>query len=85
MNTELNEPRLTKDEFEKACRSLNRNKASGSDRLDANFITTLFEFMKMPLFKNFDESLTPDIFPENKKIAKVAPILKSGRKDLYKL
>ena len=36
----------------------------------------------MLLINNFNESLTLGIFPENKNLAKVTPILKSGRNEL---
>ena len=63
-------------------KSLNLSKASGSDGLDVNIITSVYEFIRKPMLKIFNESLTLGIFPENMTIANVTPIFKSGRKEL---
>ena len=47
----LNEVRLTEDEFEKAFEPLKRDKPSGSDELDVNLITSVYEFIKTLLRK----------------------------------
>ena len=77
-NTTLNETVLSEDEFEEAFKSLKRNKAPGHDGLDVNIITSVYELIKRPLLKIFNESINLRIFPENMKIAKVTLIFKSG-------
>ena len=71
---------LSDDEFEEAFKSLKRNKAPGHDGLDVNNITSVYELVKKPLLKIFNESVNLGIFPEDVKIAKVTPIFKSGKK-----
>ena len=78
----LNETVLSEDELEEAFKSLKRNKAHGYDGLDVNIITSVYEFIKKPLLKIFNESIHLGIFPENMKVAKVPPIFKSGKKEL---
>ena len=73
---------LSEDEFEEAFKLLKRKKALGHDCLDVNIITSVYEFIKKPLLKIFNESINLGIFPENMKIAKVTPIFKSGKKEL---
>ena len=46
------------------------------------YITSVYEFIKNPLLKIFNESINLGILPENMKIAKVTPIFKSGKKEL---
>ena len=82
INTTLNERVLSEDEFEEAFKSLKRNKAPDHDGLDVNIITSVYELIKKPLLKIFNESINLGIFPKNMKIAKVTPIFKSGKKDL---
>ena len=84
VNTKLNETVLSEDEFEEAFKSLKRNRAPGHDGLDVNIITSVYELIKKPLLKIFNESLNLSTFPENMKIAKVTPIFKSGKKELPK-
>ena len=84
VNTKLNETVLSEDEFEEAFKSLKRNRAPGHDGLDVNIITSVYQLIKKPLLKIFNESLNLSIFPENMKIAKVTPIFKSGKKELPK-
>ena len=62
--------------------NLSKDKYSGSDVLDADDITSLHEFIKMPLQKIFNESLTLGIFPKNMEKAKMAPISKSSKNEL---
>ena len=82
INTTLNETMLSEDEFEEAFKLLKRNKSPGHDGLDVNIITSVYELIKKPLLKIFNESINLGIFPENMKIAKVTPIFKSGKKEL---
>ena len=73
---------LSEDEFEEAFKPLKVYKVHGHDGLDVNIITSVYEFIKKPLLKIFNESINLGIFPENMKIAKVTPIFKSGKKGL---
>ena len=74
---------LSEDEFGEAFKSLKRNKAPGLNvDLDVNSITSVYELIKKPLLKIFNESINLGIFPENMKIANVTPIFKSGEKEL---
>ena len=82
VNTTLNETVLSKDKFEEAFKSLKRNKTLGHDGLDVNIITSVYELIKKPLLKTFNEPINLGIFPENMKIAKITAIFKSGKKEL---
>ena len=84
VNTTLNETVLMKDKFQEVFKSLNRSKALGHDGLEVNIITCVYELIKKPLLKIFNESTDLGIFLENMKIAKVAPIFKSGKKELLR-
>ena len=55
VSTTLNEIVLSKDEYEEALKSLKRNKAPCHDGLDVNIITFVYEFIKKPLLKIFNE------------------------------
>ena len=65
-------------EFEKAFKSLKRNKAKGIDDINGNIVIDVYDEIKEPLFKVFNSSLTKGVFPEALKYAKVMPIFKSG-------
>ena len=78
----LNQTALSEDEFEESFKLLKRNKAPGYDGLDINIITSVYELIKEPQLKIFNELINLGIFPENMKIAKVTPIFKSGKKEL---
>ena len=82
VNTTLKGTVLSENEFEEAFKTLKRNKAPGHDVLDVNVITSVYEFIKKPRLKIFNESINLGIFPEKMKIAKVTPIFKSGKKEL---
>ena len=53
---------LIVDEFEEAFKSLKRSKAPCHDGLNVNIITSVYELIKKPLRKIFNESITPGIF-----------------------
>ena len=72
---------LRENKFEKTFKTLKRNKSPGHYGLLVNIITSVYEFIKKPLQKIFNKSINISIFPENMKIAKVTPIVKSGKKD----
>ena len=75
---------LSENEFDETFRTLKRNKPPGHDGLNVNIITFVYEFIKKPLLKIFDESMNLGIFPEKMKIAKVTQIFKSGKKELLR-
>ena len=82
MNTTLNEKYLTENELDGAFKFLKKNKVPGPDGLDVNIIISVYEIIKKPLLKIFNDSLLLVIFPQSMKIAKVAPFYKSGKKIL---
>ena len=72
---------LNFDEFEKALKSLKRNKAASFDDLNSNIIIDAYDSLKNILFHVFKVSIKQGIFPDSLKVAKVIPIFKSGAKD----
>ena len=62
VSTTLKETVLSEDEFEETFKSLKRNKAPGHDGLDVYIITSVYEFIKKPLLKVFNESINLGIF-----------------------
>ena len=82
VNITFNDTALSEDEFEEAFKLLKRNKAPGHDGLDINIITSVYELIKEPQLKIFNELINLGIFPESMKIANVTPIFKSGKKEL---
>ena len=69
---------LTFEEFEKAFKSVQHNKAAGHDDIDSNVIIKVYDEISFPLFMIFHSSFNEDIFPEQLKFAKVCPIFKVG-------
>ena len=82
VNTALNEKSLTDNELEEAFKSLKKNKAPSPDGLDVNIIISVYEIIKKPLLKIFNDLLLLGIFPQSMKIANVTPFYKSGKKNL---
>ena len=82
INTTLKDTVLSENEFEEAFKSLKRNKTPGHDGLNVNIITFVYEFIKKPLLKIFNDSTNLNIFPEKMKIEKVTLIFKSDKKKL---
>ena len=82
VNTTFNEKSLTENELDEAFKSLKKNKAPGPDGLDVNIIISVYEVIKKPLLKIFNDSLLLGISPQSMKIAKVAPFYKPGKKNL---
>ena len=64
---------LSFQEFEKAFKTLKRNKAIGYHGLSGN-IMDVYDSITVILFKLFKESLEEAVFPEKLKIAKVIPV-----------
>ena len=60
---------LSFQEFEKAFKTLKRNKATGCDALNGNIIIDVYGSIKVILFKIFKASLKEAVFPEKLKIA----------------
>ena len=69
---------LTFKEFEKAFKSIKRNKAAGHDEIDTNVIIKAYDEISCPLFLIFQSSFNEGIFPKQVKLAKVSPIFKVG-------
>ena len=65
VDTQINHHDLTFEEFETACKSLKRNKASGNDDINSNIV---LDFVRA--------SPREGDFPNEMKIAKVSPIFK---------
>ena len=69
---------LTFDEFEKAFKSLQRNKATGCDDLNGNILIDSYDSFKNILYSVFKETLNQGLCPDLLKIAKVIPVFKAG-------
>ena len=69
-------------EFEKAFKSLKRNKAVGFDDLSSNVIIDTYDSLTNILFHVFKSSIEQEIFPGSIKITKVTTIFKSRDKDI---
>ena len=67
---------LTFEEFEKAFKSVKRNKAAGHDDIDSNVTIKVYDEIIYPLFKIFHSLFNGGIFPEQLKVAKICPIFK---------
>ena len=72
---------LSFQEFQKAFKTLKRNKAIGCDGLNGNIIVDVYDSIKAILFKIFKTSFEEVIFPEKLKIAKVITVFKKGDKE----
>ena len=77
-NASMEHKKLSFPEFEKAFKTLKRNKAIGYDGLSGNIIMDVYDSIKVILFKIFKEEA---VFPETLKIAKVIPVCKKGDKE----
>ena len=80
-NASMEHKELSFQEFEKAFKTLKRNKAIGYDGLNGNIIMDVYDSIKVILFKIFKASLEEAVFPEKLKIAKVIPVFKKGDKE----
>ena len=79
-NTSMVHKELSFQEFEKAFKTLKRNKAIGCDGLNGNIIIDVYNSIKVILFKNFKASLEEAVLPEKPKITKVIPVSKKADK-----
>ena len=68
--------------METAFFSIKKNKASGYDEISNDEELSCYDEIKNVLFHIYDKSLSNGIFPDNLKIAKVAPIFKIGDESL---
>ena len=73
---------MREEEFEKAFNSLKRNKAPSFHDVHVNIIKSVYNYIKIPLKRIFENSIKTGIFPEKMKIAKITPIFKSGQEEL---
>ena len=78
INTKMHYEELSTIEFEKAFKSLKRNKAKGIDNINGNIVIDVYNEIKEPLFNVCKSSLRNGIFPDALKYAKVKPIFKTG-------
>ena len=65
-------------------RSLNPNKATGSDIISGRMLLLCDESMVLPLKIIFENIIKNSIYPETWKLANVTPIFKKGNKQLIK-
>ena len=77
-NSMIEDNELSFDEFEKAFKSIQRNKAAGYDDITSNIIIDVYHEIKYPLYEVFKCSIQEGKFPDKLKIAKVTPSFKSG-------
>ena len=69
---------LTFEEFEKALKSLKRNKAAVQQDINSNVKIKVYDEISYLLLMIFDTSFNEDIFPEQLKVAKDCHIFKDG-------
>ena len=69
--------------FKDAFFKLKRNKSAGYDNLHVSVIRNMYHELKITSRNIFSQSLSTGIFPDKKKIAKVSPIFKNGKKLLH--
>ena len=79
-NASMEHNELSFQEFEKAFKTLKRNKATGYNGLCGNIIMDVYGSVKVILFKIFKASLEEAVFPEKLKMAEVIPVFKKGDK-----
>ena len=80
-NASMEHKELSFQEFEKAFKTLKRNKAIGYDGLSGNIIMDVYDSIKVILFKIFKASLEEAVFPKKLKIAKVIPVFIKQNKE----
>src|SRR5436190_10827664 len=71
---------VSEEQLADCVRELRGGSSPGIDGISTDVIKDNFEFVKTPLLKIINTSLTTGIFPETFKTAKVVPIYKSGQK-----
>ncbi|XP_065658935.1 uncharacterized protein LOC136083463 [Hydra vulgaris] len=81
---------LSKDELDRAFKSLKRNrtigkslkrnKSIGADEVSGNIVVDCYESLKDILYKVFDASIRQGVFPDQLNIAKIIPIYKQADK-----
>ena len=80
----MDHKKLSFKEFEKAFKTLKRNKAIGYDEVNGNIIMDVFDSIKVILINYFKASLEEAVFPEKLKVAKVIPFFKKRGKEMLK-
>ena len=83
-NERLSNMRLTIDRITPLIRSLNPNKATGSDGISSHMLLLCDETVVLPLKIIFSNILKTGINPDVWKLANVTPIFKKGDKQLIK-
>ena len=66
--------------MERAIRALNKSKSPGADRTPFKILKDAVHLVSTPLTLIFNASLEKGIFPQIWKLARVAPIYKTGSK-----
>ena len=84
INNSMPNYEVSDDEFKEAFFSLKINKSPGFDNISFNVIKHCFDDLLKPLKHISSLSLTCGIFPDQLKIANIAPFFKTGEKDLVK-
>ena len=64
-----------------ALKNLKNGKATGPDKIPVTLVKDASEFISLPLTLIYNSSLKNGIFPDIWKLARVAPIFKSGKRD----
>ena len=82
-NASMEHKELSFQEFEKAFKTLKRNKAIGYDGLSGNIIMDIYDSIKV-ILKIFKAPLEEAVFPKKFKIAKFIPVFKKGNKENIK-
>ena len=77
-NDATNDSNLTTEEFETALKFLKRNRVAEIDTINTDIVLDTCHEIKYILFLIFKASLQQGTFPNKIKIAKVAPLFKSG-------
>ena len=66
--------------MERAIRSLSKTKSPGADRIPVEILKDVVHLVSKPLTLIYNASLEKGIFPQIWKLARVAPIYKTGSK-----
>ena len=76
------EKSVTEEKLKRAFFWLKPNKTPGYDNINVNIVKKISKELQTPLMRSFNLSLSPGIFPDELKIAKVSPIFKNSENDL---
>ena len=81
-NYEFNIPLITEKEVRQAIEKLSSNKATGPDGMSVRTLKLISPVFARPLTKLLNLSISSGKFPTEWKTAKVAPLFKSGPRDI---